>query len=214
MPKVISKSVVVTDRQNENENEKQVTPYYCLCGQLSLIMGDVMAALPRRQTDSSRVLDTTAILAKLTTKKGDTVFLKRPNGLERQIRENCKKCGLRVCYRSEEGSSTVYLVDGALYNQAGQQRAASQVAANAQSRTFNKFIRGDVQARAAVLGVKASSAEMTFEDEEREAAQQNIDSSYAANARIVAAKTGATKRKEDFESQQSTKRHRGTLLGE
>ena len=45
MPKIISRSIAVEDKSNKDSSEIEEKPlhlYYCLCGQMSVILGKVM----------------------------------------------------------------------------------------------------------------------------------------------------------------------------
>lgn len=71
MPKIISKSIVCSDNQKDKDDskheyeEEKLKTYYCICGQLSLIIGQLtIEKLPLRRDDGARVLDSTQIAHK------------------------------------------------------------------------------------------------------------------------------------------------------
>lgn len=74
MPKIISKSIVCSDTSSKEKDdfkheykEEKLKTYYCVCGQLSLILGEsLIEKLPLRKCDSSRVLDSANIAYKVS----------------------------------------------------------------------------------------------------------------------------------------------------
>jgi hypothetical protein len=53
----------------------------------------------------------------------------REKGVERQVRQKCTKCGLRLFYQSSTESEVIFIVDGALFlgtNGGGKQAVVKQ----------------------------------------------------------------------------------------
>lgn len=118
MPKVVSKSFVVSDTRDKeeyNDVSTAVYVYYCLCGQLALILDTTLENLPLRRIDHARVIDSKIHAYKLSCTEGDEVFLRREKGVERQFRQKCKSCGLWLFYNHvKKDVKITFVVDGAL----------------------------------------------------------------------------------------------------
>lgn len=54
--------------------------------------------LPLRKRDGARVIDGSKHAHKMTSERDEVVFLKRPEGIEKQYRQKCKKYRLSFCY--------------------------------------------------------------------------------------------------------------------
>ena len=118
MPKVVSKSFVVSDTRDKeeyNDLSSKVYVYYCICGQLALILDTTFEHLPLRRLDNARVIDAKAHAYKLSCVEGNEVFLKREKGVERQFRQTCKNCGLWMFYNHvKKDAKVTFIVHGAL----------------------------------------------------------------------------------------------------
>lgn len=121
MPKVVSRSIVCTDTKDREEYEGD-TPlyvYHCVCGQLAMILGKLsgrrrrvalilptnffasdttMDKLPLRRRDGARVVDASRNSHKVYCEGAGTTYLRRPEGVEQQFRQKCKKsvCGVSL----------------------------------------------------------------------------------------------------------------------
>lgn len=113
MPKVVSRSIVCSDVKDQQEynEENPLHIYYCLCGQMTLILGNLIRMgqhlipflmiifylffppsdcnidrLPLRKKDGARVVDGVHHAHKITCEPDETIYVRRECGIEKQYR--------------------------------------------------------------------------------------------------------------------------------
>ncbi|XP_065068838.1 STING ER exit protein-like [Rhopilema esculentum] len=216
MPKVISRAIVCSDTQDKEEYKDEDIPlfvYFCICGQLALIIDCELSKLPLRPRDHSRVIDQGHHSFKLTCEDGDEVFLKREKGLERQFRKKCKSCGLWLFYQHEKRNTKItFVVDGALVKgkEDGESDGRQIFAPKKQKIMMKKHTKE--------FGKFGSVTVSTIDEEEEEIEQQEVASSYAFNARVIEKqlqkKRTAQQKAAQLvkEEEMQAKRQRGTLI--
>lgn len=212
MPKVISRTIVCSDSQDKeeyNEGNQSLVPYFCICGQVALILDCDLKRLPLRSLDGARVVDAKFHAHKLRCEESETVYLKRKKGLERQFRYKCKKCGLLLFYRHEKKTKVTFIVDGAVVKGNAGQIEPSPLAKPVPKKKIM------VKKHTKEMGKFGSVTVSTVDEEEEELEAAEIASSYAQNARIISAqlnkrKTAQQKATDDEASK--SKKPRGTLI--
>ncbi|KAI3381137.1 hypothetical protein SNEBB_007548 [Seison nebaliae] len=89
--------------QND-QRDKPLNTYYCICGQMILIIDTQLDKLPLRPRDKSRLIDHSVNIHKLLADgKRTKIFLQRLSGyIEVQYRRHCQKCSLPIFYEHEK----------------------------------------------------------------------------------------------------------------
>lgn len=217
MPKVVTRSIVVSDNREKEEydKDKPLQTYFCLCGQMVLIIDCALEKLPLRSRDGARVIDSTKHVNKKTSEKGEIVHIRRPGGVEKQFREKCTKCGLLLFYRhSEKDHQVTFIVDGALF-EPDKGPLKTPLIVNKKKEPKKVMLSKKTKE----MGKYATVTVSTIEDEEDEIEAKEIADSYASNARIISKqmhRKGLNKRKaEDVvteEIERKAKLKKGTLI--
>lgn len=213
MPKVVSRSIVCSDTKDQEEyNEaKPLHTYYCICGQMSLILDCMIEKLPLRPTDGARVVDAVYHAHKLNADTDETVYLKREKGIERQYRSKCKKCGIPLFYKHDPDGQATFIMRGALTSTVAE-GAATDIYKQIELDQPKKIM---VTRHTKNMGKFSSVTVSTIDEEEDEIEAREVADSYANNARIIEKqleRKGVNKRQAETPSQSSEKRVRGTLI--
>jgi hypothetical protein len=216
MPKVVSRSIACSDSRDEEETEeKALNVYHCICGQLALILNCTLEKLPLRERDNARVVDGAHHAHRLSVRppsEDEVVYLKRPQGLERQYRKKCKRCNLLIMYQHDPKSNVTFIVNGALRAKGHDVLSHTISSAVAETRKIM------VTKRTKDMGKFSSVTVSTVDEEEEEIEAREVADSYAENARIIEKqleRKGVTKRKTDQPLEEepcSKSRPKGTLL--
>merc|ERR1712210_141763 len=125
---VVEDSASRRDRRGEtNSKEREEKPlqvYYCLCGQMAIVLDRSLESLPLRPCDGSRVLDPTKHTHKITPEYDEVVFIRRVGkGIEKQHRYKCKGCNLQLFYKHDGESGVAFVFKNAVVSSAqGQER--------------------------------------------------------------------------------------------
>ncbi|CAF5093473.1 unnamed protein product [Rotaria sp. Silwood1] len=205
---MIKKRVILDDDQEEvHENPPHI--FYCLCGQMALILGCALEYLPLRKRDRSRVIDSKQYAHKKFCKNEDTqVYIRRQDeGIDTQYRKKCLKCGLLLFYRHAQNSPITFIVDRALSVEANDASNIHKQVLGSESEKVIKNIKREDRG-------KTSSVTVSRLDEEEELEARELANSYTQNACVIEKQLERKATEEAACREQEAKRAniRGTLI--
>merc|ERR1712062_29085 len=219
MPKIISRAIAVEDTAKKgSKSDQALNLYYCLCGQMAVILDRVIEKLPLRKRDGARVIDGSKVTHKITPVFDEIVYINRiEKGIEKQFRYKCKHCNLQQFYRHDRNSNVTFIFKGAVVSSSQNRLKQDQLipAVAASTIPSNK----EAVSRTKNMGKFSSVTVSTISDDEDELEEKEIADSYALNAKIIEKqleRKGMNKRKlaeeEDEHHSQKRTKPRGTLL--
>lgn len=111
MPK---RSTQTYSSEDAPDTDAKIYVYYCkYSGNVALITDALLDSMPLRQTDNSRVIDTSKHSVRMQGELSGAKLLKRPEGkVEKQYRYSCGS--LPVAYKSDPKGRYIYVMDGAV----------------------------------------------------------------------------------------------------
>ena len=132
-----------------------------------------------RPVDNARVIDASKHVQKVTSKDEEIVYIQRENGIERQYRKNCIKCGLNIYYQFESNSANApkFIINNSLTKDSSSTSIYDQMS-NEPKKVIRNIKRED-------KGKSGSVTVSTIDEEEDELEAREIANSYTQNARII-----------------------------
>ena len=212
-PSSTTKRVVQTNIDKEEYKEKPLHVYYCLCGQLVLVIDTPLEKLPLRPTDGSRVIDMSKHAHKMTSQDDEIVYIKREKGVERQYRKKCVKCSLPLFYQFDQSSNSAkFLLAKALTKESVSANVYDTIIT--ESKKLVRNIKREDKGKSGCVTIS------TIDEEEEELEAREIANSYTENARVIEIqleRKGMNKRKnleDNIKKEQDAKKAniRGTLI--
>jgi len=161
--------------------EKPLIMYYCLCGQMAVILDRSIEKLPLRPRDGARVIDGKKHAHKIKLEFDEIVYIKRKEGVEKQHRYKCHGCGLQIFYRHDPNKDITFIFKGAVRSSAqgiSQKDIYTQVA---KDQTKKRMVTKNFR----TMGKYSSVTVSTVSDDEDELEDKEIAENYALNAKII-----------------------------